>query len=430
MSVLGYPKVLVVGINPWIDNTGINTLINFFDGWDKNAIAHIYTRAKLPNTRVCDRFFRISEPKVIKSVIKRTLKTGEEVQNTCESDVESSKENQLYAKKHSSFMALAREFVWLFGKWKTKELDKFLDDFNADVLFFPVYSTVYMNRLQNYIRKRTKKPVILYVSDDNYSYKSISKTPISVFSRFWLRKQEKKLFKNASKIMVISPKQKEEYDRLFNTDSVIMTKGVDFSQLPYEEKPLNTPIKMVYTGKLIIGRWLSLAKISETMGDINKNAKKIEFDIYTTDSLTPEQEKALNRNGCAVKGALTLDEVQKVQKDADILVFVESLEKKFKYTARLSFSTKITDYLKNGKCIFAIGDKDIAPIDYFKHYDSAITATTYSEIGEKLKMLVESPSLITEYSKKAYDCGKEHHEKTKMNDVLMKTITEVANRKV
>ena len=87
--------MLVVGINPWIDNTGINTLINFFDGWDKNSIAHIYTRAKLPNTHICDKFFRISEPKVMKSVIKRNIKTGEQVQNTPETETESAQENQI-----------------------------------------------------------------------------------------------------------------------------------------------------------------------------------------------------------------------------------------------------------------------------------------------------------------------------------------------
>ena len=426
MSVLATPKVLVVGINPWIDNTGINTLINFFDGWDKNSIAHIYTRAKLPNTHMCDKFFRISEPKVMKSLLKRSIKTGEEVFNSNEEVVEASQENQIYNKKHSSLMSLAREFVWLLGKWKTKELDKFLDEYDADVLFFPVYANVYMNRLQNYIRKRTKKPVVLYVSDDNYSYKSLAKTPVSLFTRFWLRTQEKKLFKNAEKIMVIAPKQKEEYDTLFNTNSVILTKGIDFSVIPYEEKPLNKPIKMVYTGKLIIGRWLSLAKIAEALGEINKDEIKVELDIYTTDVLTEEQKTKLNRNGCSVKGALTLDEVQVVPKQADILVFVESLEKKFRYTARLSFSTKITDYLKSGKCIFAVGDKDIAPIDYFNRYDSAITATSYDEIGEKLKELINNENRIIEYSKKAYECGKEHHNAELMDKILVDTITQIA----
>lgn len=420
------PKVLVVGINPWIDNTGINTLINFFDGWNKNSLAHIYTKPQLPNTHICDKFFRISEPQVVKSLINRKVIPGDVVQNTAPHDT-NQESSTIYKKKHSDILTLTREFVWLLGKWKTKNLDNFIENFDADVLFFPVYSSVYMNRLQNYIRKRTNKPVVLYVSDDNYSYKSISKSPISYFLRFWLRSQEKKLFKSASEIMVISPKQKEEYDKLFNKECKILTKGIDFSEISYEEKPLNNPIKMVYTGKLIIGRWISLARIADALGKINKEETKIELDIYTTDTLTPEQQTALNRNGCSVKGALRLDEVQAVQKNADILVFVESLEKKFKYTARLSFSTKITDYLKNGKCIFAIGDKEIAPIDYFNRYDSAITATTYAEIEEKLNILVENPELIADYSKKAYDCGVTHHNSELMSKTLVSTILKAKN---
>lgn len=418
------PKVLVVGINPWIDNTGINTLINFFSEWDKESLAHVYTRAGFPNTAVCDRFFRISEPKVLRSVFKRKIKTGEVVTNGNLGSSDTATENKLYKKKHSAFMSLCRELVWLLGRWKTKELDDFIDGYDADVLYFPLYANVYMSRLQNYIRIRTGKPVVLYASDDNYSYKSVSKSPISLILRFWLRSHQKKLFKSASKIMVITPKQKEEYDSLFGVDSVVMTKGVDFSDVIFEEKKPRCPIKMVYTGKLIIGRWCSLFAISECLGKINADRVKIELDIYTTDTLTKKQSRILNRNGCNVKGSLTLEEVQTVQKEADVLVFAESLEKKYKNVARLSFSTKITDYLKNGKCIFAIGDCEIAPIDYFLRYDSAITATTYEEIEERLLEIVESPEIITEYSQKAFNCGKEHHEKSKMDAILRNTIIE------
>lgn len=179
---------------------------------------------------------------------------------------------------------------------------------------------------------------------------------------------------------------------------------------------------MVYTGKLIIGRWKSLAAIAEAFAEINKDSTKITLDIYTTDSLSDEQALALNRNGCSVKGALTLEEVKAVQKEADVLVFVESLEKKYRRRARLSFSTQITDYLKSGKCIFAIGDRDVAPMDYFVRYDSPITAISYEEIVQKIKILAQSPNLILEYSRKAHDCGLEHHERNMMNRTLINTI--------
>lgn len=422
-----FPKVLVTSINAWRDNTGINTLIDFFKCWDSQRIAQIYTRASLPKTTVCNEFFRISEPVVMKSVLKRKLKTGSVVENETEGvENEGLKEEQkIYAKKKSKFSGLlgfVRELVWKLGKWKTKELNEFIDNCQADVLFMPIYPTVYMGRLQKYVMKRTGKPVVSYLADDNYTFKAVSKNPISLIHRAWLRKYVKYIVKNSEKLLVIAPKQKEEYDRIFGVSSEVLTKGIDFSEFPYEKKELCNPIKMVYTGKLIIGRWKSLSQIAEALGEINKNEVKIELDIYTTDSLTPEQQVALNRNGCSVKGALTLSEVQEVQKQADILVFVESLDKKYKNAARLSFSTKITDYLRSGKCIFAIGDKEIAPIDYFNRYDSAITATSYDEIKVKLENIASNANVISEYSKKAYDCGVKNHSKAELNELLISTI--------
>ena len=422
------PKVLVVSTNAWRDNTGINTLIEFFKCWDANKIAQIYTKSTLPCTSVCNKFFRISENAVMKSVINRRIVTGSTVHNDTQDNVSkaAAEEQALYSKGGAlrKLLSYCRELVWSLGKWKTKALDSFIDDFDADVLFIPIYPTIYMGRIQKYIIKKTNKPVVSYLADDNYTYKSISKNPFSLIHRYVLRKYVKYIVDHSSKLMVIAPKQKEEYDRIFGVDSVVMTKGIDFE--PFEEYEVNTPVKMVYTGKLIIGRWKSLSAIAEALGKINEDKTKIELDIYTTDTPNEKQSKLLNRNGCSVKGSLTLDQVHTVQKQADILLFVESLDKKYKNAARLSFSTKITDYLKSGKCIFAVGDKDIAPIDYFNKYDSAITASTYEQIAQKLNEIADNNEIISEYAKKSYDCGVEHHDRKKMDALLKDTICNVA----
>lgn len=422
------PKVLVVSTNAWRDNTGINTLIELFKCWDIERIAQIYTKSTLPHTTVCNEFFSISENAVMRSVLNRNVVTGHRVQNELAGeqtkDAQVQNEQKMYSSakgKLREFMAVCRELIWKFGKWKTAELDQFIDEFDADVLFVPIYPTIYMGRIQKYIIDRTKKPVVSYLSDDNYTFQSIGKDPISIIQRLILRKYVKYIVAHSSRLMVIAPKQKEEYDRIFGVDSVVLTKGIDFE--PFEPYTVSCSIKMVYTGKLIIGRWKSLVAIADALGEINRDGKKAELDIYTTDSLTEEQNKALNRNGCSVKGSLTLSQVKEVQKKADILVFVESLEKKYKYTARLSFSTKITDYLKSGKCIFAIGDKEIAPIDYFNRYDSAVTASSYDEIAVKLTDLLNRSEMIEEYAQKAYSCGKEHHDRSKMDGLLIETIT-------
>ena len=71
--------------------------------------------------------------------------------------------------------------------------------------------------------------------------------------------------------MVIAPKQKEEYDKTFGKNSVVLTKGIDFTNLEFKPKQVYDPIKMVYTGKLIIGRDRSLSLIADALGEINKN---------------------------------------------------------------------------------------------------------------------------------------------------------------
>ena len=75
-----------------------------------------------------------------------------------------------------------------------------------------------------------------------------------------------------------------------------------------------------------------------------------------------------------------------------------------------------------------IGDKNIAPIDYFTRFDSAVTATTYDEVGEKLKFIAEHPNVIEEYSVKAYECGKKNHNKADLNQLLIKSITDACQK--
>ena len=426
------PKVLVVSINAWKDNTGINTLIELFKFWDKEKLAQIYTKSAMPSTQICERFFRISENAVLKSIFNRKVETGKQVYN--EDDISEQEqqaieqEQQLYKKgrkQQSWFLAIARDIVWQIGKWKTEALNQFIDEFNPDVLFLPIYPTIYMGVIQNYILKKTGKPAVCYLADDNYTYKPLGRNLLAYVHRFFLRKVVKKVVKQCNQVFVIAPKQKEEYDRIFDVNSVVLTKGIDYSKYPYEKPVLHQPIRMVYTGKLIIGRWKSLTAIAEAMEKINKDKERIILDIYTTDILTKQQEQLLNRNGCCVRGAVSLQEVERIQKESDIVVFVESLEKEYKNVARLSFSTKITDYLKSGKCIFAIGDKDIAPIDYFNRYDSAITVSSYEEIIERLEQLASNHGIIYEYALKAYECGLENHEQMKTRKLLIKTICDV-----
>lgn len=425
------PKVMAISLSTWRSDSGIHTQTDLFKFWASEKVAQIYTKSDMPNTPVCNKFFQISENAIIKSVLNRKP-VGREVQNGAANNVTAVQaEQRLYAKAHkkkSWLMTILREVVWSLGKWKTVELDKFVSDFDPDVYFVPIYPVVYTAKIQQYILKKFPKPYVCYLADDNYSYMACGKNPFAYIHRYMLRKVVKQLAENCDEMFTITKTEAVDTDNLFGTHSIVLTKGIDYSKLTYEEKTINTPIKMVYTGNLLIGRASSLVAISKALANINKDGIKIELDIYSPTVLDEKTMAFLNANGCHYRGSVPKSEVAAIQRNADIVVFVESLEKEHRYAARLSFSTKLTDYFSSGKCIFAIGDKTIAPIEYLTENDAALICTDYSEVEGKLREIVATPELISAYGKKAFDCGKKNHEQSLVKQTFVDTLCRAAEK--
>ena len=428
------PKVVSISLSTWRSDSGIHTQTDLFKFWDPDRVAQIYTKSDLPDTSVCNSFFRISENAIIKSVYKRNP-VGERVQNhaVARSDEqqgieEEAKRYEKAHKKKSWFMTLMREIVWGLGKWKTKALDSFIEEEAPDVYFVPIYPVVYMGKLQLHILKKHPRPYVCYLADDNYSYKTCGKNIFAYIHRFFLRKVVKKLAKNCTEMFTITKTEAEDTDKLFGTKSIVLTKGIDYSCLSYQEKQLNTPIRMVYTGNLIIGRASSLVAISKAMANINKDGERVTLDIYSPNIMDDKTMGYFNSNGCNFRGRVNKEEVAAIQDNADIVVFVESLEKQHCLTARLSFSTKLTDYFRSGKCIFAIGDRRIAPIEYLRENDAAIIATKFETIEQQLLDLLNDPEKIHEYGKKAFDCGKRNHDEVKIKETFVGTFIKAVEK--
>ena len=89
----------------------------------------------------------------------------------------------------------------------------------------------------------------------------------------------------------------------------------------------------------------------------------------------------------------------------------------------------MTDYFASGKCIFAIGDKAIAPIQYLEEYDCAITCSNYGDVEGQLRKLIDNPTKITEYGRKAFDTGRLNHEESKVKDTFVLTLCKAAQQK-
>lgn len=395
---------------------GSNTMSELFRDYPKDKLACLYIRADISDSPSCQHYFHIFEGRVLESFLKRGIVTGEEYhlgeKEMASAEAEEEKARYYsYRRKSNWFYLFAREFVWLFGQWKSKELNAFLENFHPDTVVFPIESYIHFNRINEYIIKKCKpKNVIGYLWDDNFSYKQHPYSLGYKIHRWWLRHGVKRLIGNCNTVFAICPKMKREADAEFGINSVLLTKPIcQFAELKTYTQ--HFPIKILYTGKLIYGRDETIAGIVDAIKVINKDGQKVILQLYTNTELSPSLKERICVEGCCeVKGFVPQSEVLRIQREADVLLYAESLSNDH-LTARLSFSTKMTDYLSSGACIWAVGNQDLAPIEYLSEEDASIISTDHASINYALKSMIETPAIFKKYALKAQICGKRNHDK-------------------
>ncbi|MFI3277966.1 MAG: hypothetical protein SNH28_04130, partial [Rikenellaceae bacterium] len=306
------------------------------------------------------------------------------------------------------------------NRWRTKELDEFVLDFNPDIIILPIYLSTYINNIGCYVAKLTNKPVIGYISDDDYTLKQFSLSPLFWIDRLIKRRYVRKSIDMCRVLYTITEKQKTEYQQIFGVKCRVLFKGGDFTNYKAPSRSGDDTLKFVYTGNLGSGRWRALALIGDA---IAKTAKRVELVVYSTTKLTKGQTHRLTSSGVVkFMGSVEFSQIKDIQRNADVLIHVESFERKERYSARLSFSTKIVDYLEAGRCILAVGWRETAAIEYLRDNDAAIVVTQEQDIEAKVSEIVDNPTIIDKYGLKGYRLGERNHQietiRTKLYDDL------------
>lgn len=426
-------RILTTSIPAWSKRSGADTLSSILDGLPSDDIANIYMKADLPDSKAAGRYFQIIESDVIKSIFCRNKVVGKEVQVSGSEALGPEYLTEVrrygfFTRHRWSIFLWIRELLWSAGAWKSRSLDDFIESFKPDVLLFSIESYAYYNRLNRYIIDRYHpKKVIGYLWDDNFTYKQRPGNPFFLISRFFLRKQVRKLIASCDAVLAISPKMKEECDKEFGINSILLTKPIrESSYTPY--KFSGYPLRLIYTGSLVIGRDKTLLSLAHIVDEINQDGDLLFLDIYTNTHLPESYVKAVSScRMCSVMGHVAQTQVFIEQEKSDVLIFAESLLPTDN-VARLSFSTKITDYLGCGRCILAIGREDNASVEYFKNENAALVCTDLSELRYVLHHLLSDSALIERYASLARACGLRNHSKAKVQKRFMKLLDNIVEK--
>lgn len=409
-------RILTLSSTPWhTDNSFGNSYSNIFDTMDGVEFANIYCSYGNVNGKKVKRSFQITLQSVVRNLLHKEIPTGKEMP-IGQGEERGEKETNLRAfasKRRYRIFHLGVEFIWKLGRWKSKQLDAFIDDYQPDLLFMPVYYSGYLNDILCYIKKRTNVPMIGYISDDNYTLRQFSLSPIFWIERLWKRTKVKKAIEQCDLLYVISEIQKKEYEKIFTPPCKVLTKCADFTD---ENKPaVKQPrdmIKLIYAGNVSPGRYKILAKLAQTVREINKEKQQMFLDIYTPTVLSDQQKVNLHIEGSsALYPPVSYDEIRQKQMDSDVLVHAEAFDLQEKLATHQSFSTKIVDYLASNRCMLAIGDESCSSIDYCIQNDCAVVCKSFDEILEKLKAIVKDRSLLQEYAEKGWQSGVRNHQR-------------------
>ena len=426
-------RILVVSCSPWRNDNNIgNTYTNIFKGIDNIELAHICCAGGSPDTDFVKKHLHISEQNILKNLINSKHKCCYRFK-TERKDVQKSDDR----KKIYDFIRIyrfqllffIRDLIWVFKNWICDDLKSFVDDFKPDIIFAQFLDRSYLNQMLFFLKDYTKVPLLVYAWDDVYTLKQFSLSPIFWINRLTQRKRLREISELSSLMYVISKKQEIEYSNVFALTCKILYKGFDFSDRPtYEGK--TDPIKLVYSGNIGSGRYKTLALIGSALHEINKDKVKAILYIYTSTPLSNKMKGKLNYPESIKRMKfVSSKELAKIQTEADILIHVESFDLKEQLKVRLSFSTKLVDYFKSGRCIFAVGSRGLASIDYLRKNHGAVIAYSKSEIKDKLKILISSPELRKKYARKSWECGLRNHQIKTIQSSLQSDLNYILDKK-
>lgn len=185
----------------------------------------------------------------------------------------------------------------------------------------------------------------------------------------------------------------------------------------------NDSLIITYAGGLHYNRWKTLSMLGKAIHNYNNNhTKKVRLNIYS--QKTPDKEilDSLSiSDSCSFMGSLTSEQVNDVLLQSDLVVHVESFDEEDIEATRLSFSTKIYEYMASGKPLLAIGPQGIASIEYLQ--DCSFCVTNISDITDSLVERIankrERELIVNKCAEKYTLISKSEHSKDRVIRAIM-----------
>ncbi len=418
------PKILVIANNSLSENNSNGrTLSGFLKGWDKNNIAQIYISGEIPNSKVCDKFYRITDKEVLKGVFNKTS-VRKEIKNIYGNP--NSNPQRTISGRKTIIKFVMRDMLWGTNVWWNKRLKCWIKNFNPDMILFFAGESAFTFKMTLKIAKHYNLPIVVYNSEGYYfKEKNYLKNSgalsdiIYPIYRYNCNRVFTKVMKKSSHTVYINDKLKNEYDKEFGLPSTTIHTASDISVGSFEK---NNKIPVVsYLGNLGVDRHIALVEIAEALKAINHDYKLNVYGKIPNDDVKKAFEECTAINYC---GVVPYSEVVDIMHKSDLLVHGESFDEFTRWDLKYAFTTKIADSLSCGTCFFVYAPKELACTEYLLENECACVVTEKDKLKESLEKILTDEILRKKYIQNGLKIAGQNHDAKKNCEKFQKILTE------
>lgn len=403
-----YPKVLILSHNCF-SKSGSNgrTLANFFQGWPVECLAQFYIHNEIPDSPVCNNYFRVLDTEAIQAFIKGK-KVGRKICANEGADTQNkhTQLNSVYKQyfRRSSINYTARNIIWNSSRWRSLEFSQWVNDFSPQVVLLQAGDYEFMYKIALDIAQTRNIPLVIYNSEDYYFKDQKSLSPLYHIYRYKYKKQFEKTMEYATYSIYNSDMLQETYNKHFKHKSTVIMTATEITRS--ENKNKNKHFIISYLGNLGVGRHESLVEIANTLQNIDETLR---LDIYGKIPNEVIESRLKSCSGINYKGFINYDEVVNVLKSSDLLVHAENFSKFHQWDLKHAFSTKIADSLASGTCFFVYAPENMACVKYLQNNKSACVITEKKELSGSLRKLINDKELRQSYIDTALQVANSMH---------------------
>ncbi|MBQ8833504.1 MAG: hypothetical protein IJ001_13170 [Oscillospiraceae bacterium] len=386
-------RILIVGTLPYNPSAASRAFDSYFHGWQRDALAQIFSNPHIPPKGHCGRLFQITDRQLLRRWFHPGTKVGRAF---CYEELGEQKAElprltrRLYAlgSRKYPLVYLLRGLLWRKRFWHTEELDSWLEEFQPQCVFLSFSDDYFIPKIALYAAEKFNIPILSSIGDDYYFNDRFSLSPLYHLYRLTYRRLIRRVFAHGGSAIYIGDKIRDKYNGSLGLNGRTVYLASDQERREFRPIASKNP-KIRYFGNLRLGRNRTIAAIGEALGRIDP---KYRVDVYSN-----EQDEGVLRvlKRCPIvrfHGAVPYEEVQRLTGESDILLLAEGFGKRDVDTVRYSLSTKTADAIASGAAVFACGHRETGAMEYCEKTGCVTVCTDLQQLEKSLRGLLFDPA--------------------------------------